>query len=146
MTVVLVTRKNNEISIWFLFAFFCPSWTSTFWSLLVTGCTNKLNILTTVRSVHTVFTRTCMCFVFVWEQTATCATYSINWLVFITEMKCLQRGTDWAFKWSSLRSVFWRLTNAISGTARVPHVAVSWFVRPWYEITRSTCNLCCTFR
>ena len=32
---------------------------------------------------HTVF----MCFVFVWEQTATCATYSINWLVFITEMK-----------------------------------------------------------
>ena len=29
---------------------------------------------------HTVF----MCFVFIWEQTATCATYSINWLVFIT--------------------------------------------------------------
>jgi len=32
---------------------------------------------------HTVF----MCFVFIWEQTATCATYSINWLVFIGEMK-----------------------------------------------------------
>ena len=28
-----------------------------------------------------------MCFVFIWEQTATCATYSINWFVFITEMK-----------------------------------------------------------
>ena len=28
-----------------------------------------------------------MCFVFIWLQTATCATYSINWLVFITEMK-----------------------------------------------------------
>jgi len=28
-----------------------------------------------------------MCFVFIWEQTATCATYSTNWLVFITEMK-----------------------------------------------------------
>ena len=28
-----------------------------------------------------------MCFVFIWEQTATCATYSINWLVLITEMK-----------------------------------------------------------
>ena len=28
-----------------------------------------------------------MCFVFIWEQTATCATYSIHWLVFITEMK-----------------------------------------------------------
>jgi len=26
-------------------------------------------------------------FVFISEQTATCATYSINWLVFITEMK-----------------------------------------------------------
>ena len=25
--------------------------------------------------------------IFIWEQTATCATYSINWLVFITEMK-----------------------------------------------------------
>ena len=38
---------------------------------------------TTVRSAHTVF----MCFVFISEQTATCATYSMNWLVFITEMK-----------------------------------------------------------
>ena len=38
---------------------------------------------TTVRSAHTVF----MCFWFIWEQTATCATYCINWLVFITEMK-----------------------------------------------------------
>jgi hypothetical protein len=28
-----------------------------------------------------------MCFVFIWEQRATCATYSINWLVFITEKK-----------------------------------------------------------
>jgi len=26
-------------------------------------------------------------FVFIWEQTATCATYSINWLVFIIQMK-----------------------------------------------------------
>jgi len=33
---------------------------------------------TTVRSAHTVF---------IWKQTATFATYSINWLVFITEMK-----------------------------------------------------------
>ena len=37
----------------------------------------------TVRSAHTV----CMCFVFIWKQTAACATCSINWLVFITEMK-----------------------------------------------------------
>ena len=39
-----------------------------------------------------------MCFVFISEQTVTCATYSINWLVFITEMKCLLHGTDWVFK------------------------------------------------
>ena len=44
---------------------------------------------------HTVF----MCFVFIWEQTATCATYSINWSVFYNpDEKCLQRGTDWVFK------------------------------------------------
>ena len=34
----------------------------------------KVNIATTVRSAHAVF----MCFVFISEQTATCATYSIN--------------------------------------------------------------------
>jgi hypothetical protein len=28
-----------------------------------------------------------MCFVFVWEQTATCVTYITNWFVFITEIK-----------------------------------------------------------
>jgi hypothetical protein len=28
-----------------------------------------------------------MCFVFIGEETATCATYTINWLVFITDMK-----------------------------------------------------------
>jgi hypothetical protein len=50
-----------------------------------------------------------MCFVFIWEQTATCATYIVNWLVIIRDEKCLQRGTDRAFKWSSLRSVFFRL-------------------------------------
>jgi hypothetical protein len=55
----------------------------TFYSLLIKGCTNELNILIIVRSAHTVS----MCFVFVWEQTATCAAYSINWLVFITKMK-----------------------------------------------------------
>jgi len=32
---------------------------------------------------HTVF----MCFVFIWEQTATYSPYKLNWLVFKTEMK-----------------------------------------------------------
>ena len=38
---------------------------------------------TTVRCAHTVF----ISFVFIWEQTANCATYSVNRLVFITEFK-----------------------------------------------------------
>jgi hypothetical protein len=29
--------------------------------------------------------------------------------------KCLQRGTNWVFKWSSLRSVFKRLNSAVDG-------------------------------
>ena len=58
-----------------------------------------------------------MCFVFIWEQTATCATYSMNWLVFYNrDEKCLLRGTNWVFKQSSVRFVFKglilkRLTN-----------------------------------
>jgi hypothetical protein len=40
-----------------------------------------------VRHSTTKFCPHCICFVFIWEQTAACATYSINWLVFITEMK-----------------------------------------------------------
>jgi len=31
------------------------------------------------------------------EQTAIIALYSTNWLVFITEMECLLRGTDWIY-------------------------------------------------
>ena len=56
-----------------------------------------------------------MCFVFIWEQTATCAVYSINWLVFIAEMKSvysavrtgslyiIQSSGGWpsAFRWRS---------------------------------------------
>ena len=42
----------------------------------------QFNIQQLFGSAHTVF----MCFVIIREQTATCATYSINWLVFITEM------------------------------------------------------------
>ena len=44
---------------------------------------HQFNIQQLYALPHTVF----MCFVFIWEQTATCATYSVNWLLFITEMK-----------------------------------------------------------
>jgi hypothetical protein len=39
---------------------------------------------------HNVFVR----FVWISEQTAVISLYCINWLVFITEMECLLRGTD----------------------------------------------------
>ena len=39
-----------------------------------------------------------MCFVWIWEQTAIISLYSINWLVFIAQTKCLLRGTDWVFE------------------------------------------------
>jgi len=56
-----------------------------------------------------------MCFVFFWEQTATCATYSINWLVFYNrDEKCLLRGTDWVFKLSSLL-FFFNMCNVQDG-------------------------------
>jgi len=40
-------------------------------------------------------------FCVVWEQTAIISLYSINWLVCITEMECLLRGTDWVFIYNS---------------------------------------------
>jgi hypothetical protein len=36
------------------------------------------------------------------EAVCACATYSINWF-YNRDEKCLQRGTDWAFKRSGLR-------------------------------------------
>ena len=44
-----------------------------------------------------------MCFVFIWEQRETCATYSINWLVFITEMKSVYS----AVRTGSLNKAYW---------------------------------------
>jgi len=51
---------------------------------------------TTVRSAHTVF----MCFVFIWEQTATFAVYVINWLVFVTVVESVYSAvrTDSLYK------------------------------------------------
>jgi len=55
----------------------------TLYSPVVTICTASITFNNCTLWPHTEF----MCFVFIWEQTATCATYSINWLVFITQMK-----------------------------------------------------------
>jgi len=43
-----------------------------------------------------------LCFVFISEQTATCATYCMNSFFNNRNEKCLQRGTVWVFKFSVL--------------------------------------------
>ena len=57
---------------------------------VVTVCSNSLTFNNATFCPHSVF----MCFVWIWEQTAIVSLYSINWLVFITEI--------WPFKaqWS----------------------------------------------
>ena len=72
-----------------------------------------------------------MCFVFIWEQTATCATYNINWLVFITEMKSF---------YSAVRTGSWNKTvyaSSLKGwtilygqsfcTPTIPIIHYTWF-------------------
>jgi len=54
----------------------------TFQSLVISLRTTRFNIQ------NSTWCSFCFqCFVWISEQTATCATYSINWLDFITEMK-----------------------------------------------------------
>jgi len=75
-----------------------------FESLIVTWCTNRFNIqqLNALPTLH-------LCFVFIRKQTATYATYIINWLVSITETKsvyCAVRtaSLNIGFYHSSLKS------------------------------------------
>jgi hypothetical protein len=54
-----------------------------------------------------------MCIVFISQQTATFALHNINWFVFFNrDEKCLLRGTNWVFKWNSLRFFFKVLTSS----------------------------------
>jgi hypothetical protein len=64
-----------------------------------------------------------MCFVFIWEQSATYATYTINWLLFITKLKsvyCAVRtgSLNTAVCLSSLKGQCMSMTNTVSSTAR----------------------------
>ena len=82
-SVVCIRLKEMPVEqhLWRLtLAFIFPE---TSKSLLVTWRTTSLTFNNCTLCPHSVF----MCFVFIWEQTATCATYSTNWLVFISEMK-----------------------------------------------------------
>jgi len=61
---------------------------------VVTICTTSLTFNNSTFCPHTVF----MCFVWICEQTAIISLYSINCLVFITEMKCV---------YCEVRTEFW---------------------------------------
>ena len=52
---------------------------------MVTICTTSLTFNSSVFCPHSDF----MCFVQISEQTAVISLYSINWLVFVTEMECV---------------------------------------------------------
>ena len=69
-----------------------------------------------------------MCFVFIWEQTATCATYSINWLVFITEMKsvyCAVRTGSLNKAVCASSFMLLRCYNRVSAIDWLPHISAS---------------------
>jgi len=53
--------------------------------IVVTICTTSLTSKNSTFCPHSVF----MCFVWIWEQTAIISLYSINWLVFVTDTKCV---------------------------------------------------------
>jgi hypothetical protein len=69
-----------------------------------------------------------MCFVWIWEQTAIISLYSINWLVFITETKCLLRGTDWVF-----------IYNACFVCISEQTAIISLYCIKWLFITETKC-------
>ena len=93
----IARNVHTEIVIWRSFLSVCFTKTKEM-NLIVETCNRycQNNLLNPTRHVmHLQFniqqlyalTTLHLCFVFIWKQTATCATYSINWLVFITEMK-----------------------------------------------------------
>jgi hypothetical protein len=60
------------------------------------GVTNKLNILTTVRSAHTVFV--CCTSIYLRTNSDLCHLHHKLIGFYNLDRTCLQRGTDWAFK------------------------------------------------
>jgi len=87
------------------------------YSAVQTGSLNKA-VCASSCSAHTVF----MCFVSIWEQTATCATYSIKWLVFITEMKSV---------YSAVQT--WSLNKAVCASSCSAHTVFMCFVFIWEQ-------------
>ena len=75
-----------------------------------------------------------MCFVWIWEQTAIISLYNINWLVFITKIQCLLRGTDFVFIYTQFRKQqhYLLLRNAI-----IKEIEIQTRCRRKFEVTSS---------
>ena len=82
------------------------------------------------------------------KKTATCATYTINWLVFITEMKsvyCAVR-TGSLIKQSALH--LWRVTNGIKPMENNFHIEINFksewkYLNKYWQILIITRNVGC---
>jgi len=97
--IVLTPDQDNsglvpQDLLWCFFRFLCSLEAFNPLKLRVTIRTTRFNIHKFYVLIHSVF----VCFVWISEQTAFISLYSISRLVFITERKCLLRGTDWIFK------------------------------------------------
>jgi hypothetical protein len=77
-----------------------------------------------------------MCFVLVWEQTALVPCILKKLIGFYNrDEKCLQCGTFWVFKWSSLHSVFERLMRKSGTNISIYHA------RLFFKHTRPICSI-----
>ena len=90
---------------------------------MVTICTTSLTFNNSTFCPYTVI----MCSVWISEQTATCATYSTNWLVFIIETECVycavRTGSLYIIQDNFCVQLFpVYLTRITSGTASEYHV------------------------
>ena len=82
-----------------------PSW------LHAVGRTDVMKLIVAAPTIVLLAFSVFMCFVLVSEQTGTLALYNIKLLFFflnIQDEKCLLRGTNWVFKYSSSSPVFKR--------------------------------------
>ena len=79
-------------------------------------------------SPHSVF----MCFVWIWEQTTIISLYNINWLVFLTEMKCVycavRTGSLYIILRSALIVYLWVLCGSENKQPLFPYTTLTdWF-------------------
>jgi hypothetical protein len=97
-----------------------------------------------------------MCFVFIWEQTATCATYGKNWLVFITDEKSIYIAVwtgalNTAVCASSLKDSYcckyrYNVHVTIADATSFRHLFILMLFYRWLEIKKVSCltiQTCC---